>query len=115
DAVVTQRYVQALEHGLDRIRATGSRRALDNRLVLRMHAILLQDAPTRLRAGSYRNVQAWIGADRIEDASFVPAPPSAIPGCMAELERAMLQYAPQEDEPWELSVVAQVAIAHAQF
>ena len=115
DAAVTQRYVQALEHGLDRIRAVGSRRALDNRLVLHMHAILLQDAPAQLRPGSYRDIQAWIGSGRIEDASFVPAPPSAIPDCMEDLERAMLQYAPRDDEPWVLPVVAQVAIAHAQF
>jgi Fic family protein len=34
---------------------------------------------------------------------------------MDELERSMLQYSPQEDEQWELPIVAQIAIAHAQF
>lgn len=115
DATVTERYVQALDLGLGRVREIGARSALDERLVRDMHAVLMQDAPAQLRAGEYRDIQVWIGSDRIEDAVFVPAPPDRIAGCMDELAQSMLQYAPREDEPWQIPVVAQIAIAHAQF
>ncbi len=115
DAVVTVRYVEALEHGLATLRRAGTRRSLDSELVRSMHATLMQDAPAWVRAGEYRNKQAWIGSGRIEEATFVPAPPSRVAACMAELEASMLQYEPHEEEPWALAVVAQVAIAHAQF
>lgn len=115
DAVVTERYVLALEQGLAALRHAGTRQALGARLLRTMHATLMQDAPPSLRAGDYRTTQAWIGTGRIEDATFVPAPPSHIAVCMDELEASMLQYAPREDESWVLPVVVQVAIAHAQF
>lgn len=115
DALVTERYVLALEQGLAALRRAGTRQALDASLLRAMHATLMQDAPVSLRAGDYRSTQAWIGTGRIEDASFVPAPPSHVASCMDELERSMLQYAPHDDESWVLPVVVQVAIAHAQF
>jgi Fic family protein len=115
DATVTERYVQALDLGLARVRAPGTRSALDTRLVTDMHAVLMQDAPEHVRAGMYRDSQVWIGNGRIEDAVFVPAPADRIAGCMGELEQSMLQYAPREDEPWQIPVVAQIALAHAQF
>lgn len=115
DATVTERYVQALDHGLSAVRLAGSRTALDLDLVRSMHAILMQDAPGPVGRGRYRDIQAWIGSGRIEDATFVPAPPSHIAACMQELESSMLQYTPQEEEQWVLSPVAQIAIAHAQF
>lgn len=115
DALVTGRYVQALEQGLAAIRGAGARHALDTALLRAMHATLMQDAPAPLRAGEYRAAQAWIGNGRIEDATFVPTPPSHIAACMDELETAMLQYTPRDDEQWTLPLVAQLAIAHAQF
>lgn len=115
DATVTGRYVQALELGLSAVRQAGSRRALDLDLVRSMHRTLMQDSPQGAAPGQFRDIQAWIGSGRIEDAAFVPAPPSHVPACMQELEASMLQYAPREDEQWSLSPVAQIAIAHAQF
>lgn len=115
DATVTERYVQALDLGLGRVREIGTRSALDSRLVKGMHALLMQDAPAHVRAGEYRNTQVWIGSGRIEDAVFVPAPPDRIAECMDDLEQSMLQYSSREDEPWRIPVVAQIAIAHAQF
>ncbi len=115
DAKVTERYVQALDLGLAAVRRAGARRALDLDLVRAMHRTLMQDAPAAVRPGQFRDIQAWIGSGRIEDATFVPAPPSRIAACMEELEASMLQYAPREGEPWILSLVAQIAIAHAQF
>ncbi len=116
DAAITERYVQALEHGLRSIRSANARSAIDTGLVKAMHAILMQDAPSHVLAGRYRINQVWIGSgQRIEDATFVPAPPARIAECMEELAQSMLQYTPRNDEPWRLPVVAQIAIAHAQF
>jgi Fic family protein len=115
DVRVTERYVTALQHGLDSVRADG-RRALTLALIDEMHAILMQDDDDAHPGGAYREHQAWIGsAARIEDATFVPAPPAEIAGCMTEMAASILQYAPREDEQTALSVLAQLAIAHAQF
>lgn len=115
DATVTERYVQALEHGLSTLRAAGTRSALDTALVKGMHGLLMQDSPAAVRAGEYRLDQAWIGSGRIEDATFVPAPPDRIAECMQELQESMLRYQQRDDEQWQLPLVAQLAIAHAQF
>jgi len=115
DVRVTERYVTALQHGLDRVRIDG-RRALTLELINELHAILMQDDDVAHPGGAYRGHQAWIGsAARIEDATFVPAPPAEIAGCMTEMAASILQYAPREEEQTTLSVLAQLAIAHAQF
>src|SRR3546814_7441643 len=76
----------------------------------------MQDEVGRFPVGAYRTDQVWIGAShRIEDATFVPAPPARIQGCMDEMAASILQYAPRSDEQGELSLVAQLAIAHPQF
>lgn len=116
DVQVTERYVQALHHGLAAVRATqGGRTAITLKLIDELHAILMQDAPDGFPKGRYRENQVWIGSGRIEDASFVPAPPAYLLDRMQEFELSMLQYARREDEQGELSVLAQIAIAHAQF
>jgi len=115
DVKVTERYVIALQHGLARIRAEG-RAALDLRLIHELHERLMQDDAAHFPVGAYRTEQVWIGPTlRIEDATFVPAPPEQVPGCMEEMATSILQYASREDEQGELTLVAQIAIAHAQF
>ncbi|MBT2767259.1 Fic family protein [Stenotrophomonas sp. ISL-67] len=116
DVLVTERYVQALQYGLDAVRKRG-RSALSLALVNQLHAMLMQDAPDDFPKGAYRNEQAIIGAlgSRPEDARFIPSPPDRIGAAMQELERSMLQYRAGEEEQSELIVVAQLAIAHAQF
>lgn len=116
DVLVTERYVQALQHGLDAVRK-GGRAALTLELVNQLHAMLMQDAPDDFPKGVYRKEQAIIGAlgSRPEDARFIPSPPDRIEAAMQELERSMLQYERQEEEQGELIVIAQLAIAHAQF
>lgn len=115
DVTVTERYVEALQHGLERIRVRG-RGALDLALIHELHALLMQDESTRFPVGAFREDQVWIGsAPRIEDAAFVPAPPAQVQGCMEEMAASILQYAPREDEQTVLSILAQLAIAHAQF
>lgn len=115
DVKVTERYVAALQHGLARIR-TGGRRALDLQLIHEMHALLMQDDAGRFPIGAYRTTQAWIGpSERIEDATFVPAPPGEVQVCMEEMAASILQYLPRDDEQTELTLMAQLAVAHAQF
>ncbi|HXP02163.1 MAG TPA: Fic/DOC family N-terminal domain-containing protein [Luteibacter sp.] len=114
DAKITERYVVALKEGLDSLQQSG-RDGLSIATVKRLHAVLMQDATDRLRAGEWRDTQAWIGAGRIEDATFVPPPPSYIDACMQELEHSMLRYERSDDEHFEISVIARLAITHAQF
>ncbi len=115
DVRVTERYVTALQHGLDRVRANG-RLGLSLALLNELHSILMQDDDTGHPRGAYRVDQAWIGSTlRIEDATFVPAPPADIAGCMDEMAVSILQYEPRDDDQASLSLLAQMAIAHAQF
>ncbi|HEV2700759.1 MAG TPA: Fic/DOC family N-terminal domain-containing protein [Steroidobacteraceae bacterium] len=115
DVRVIERYVAALQVGLERIRK-GGRAALDLGLINELHAVLMQDEVIKCSTGAYREEQVWIGpTKRIEDASFVPAPPGQVAGCMQEMAASILQYTPREDEPATLTLLAQLAIAHAQF
>lgn len=114
DVKTTERYVTALQHGLDRVRA-GGRAAIDLRLIHELHAELMRDEAGVFPVGAYRTEQVWIGSGRIEDARFVPAPPGHVQDCMEEFAASSLQYAPRDDEPWTLALIPQLAIAHAQF
>jgi Fic family protein len=114
DARVTERYVVALKDGLDSLRRPHAP-GLTLEVVKRLHGLLMKDSQPHIRPGEWRDTQAWIGAGRIEDATFVPPPPAYIEGCMRELESSMLRYERNEDEHFELSIVARLAIAHAQF
>ena len=115
DVRITERYVAALQHGLERVRV-GGRAVLDLALIHELHALLMQDEETHFPVGAYRETQVWIGPTlRIEDATFVPAPPARVKGCMDGMSASILKYAPREDEQTVLTILAQLAIAHAQF
>jgi Fic family protein len=115
DVRITERYVAALQHGIERVRV-GGRAMLDLALIHELHTLLMQDEATHFPVGAYREDQVWIGPTlRIEDATFVPAPPARVKGCMDEMAASILKYAPREEEQTVLTVLAQLAIAHAQF
>ncbi len=115
DVTITERYVAALQYGLERVRV-GGRAVLDLALIHELHAMLMQDEATHFPVGAYREDQVWIGSTpRIEDATFVPAPPARVTGCMEEMASSILRYTPRADEQMVLTVPAQLAIAHAQF
>jgi Fic family protein len=115
DVRITERYVAALQHGLERVRV-GGRAVLDLALIHELHTLLMQDEATHFPVGAYRETQVWIGPTRrIEDATFMPAPPAQLKGCMEEMAASILQYAPRDDEQTMLAILAQLAIAHAQF
>jgi len=78
--------------------------------VLDAHRVLMLDDPTeRVYAGRLRDVQNWIGGSdhSPRNALFVPPPPETVADSMSDL----VAFANRDDMP----VLAQAAIAHAQF
>lgn len=88
DVRITERYVDALAHGLERVRV-GGRDALDLDLIHELHAMLMQDEVTRFPVGAYRETRDCrgpAGAGRALEAGtsrlpdrFGHAPPAALP------------------------------------
>lgn len=116
DARITHNYVTALDIGLTAVRGPAGRQALTVALLQEMHRALMTGTDYADTPGSLRRQQNWIGAGaRIEDATFVPPPPAAVAQCLAELADSMLRYEPRDEEAQQLSLVMQLAIAHAQF
>ena len=83
---------------------------LDADALLAAHRTLMSDDPAESRyAGRWRDVQNWIGGSdhSPRDALYVPPPPDAVSMCVDDL----ITFANRDDE----SVLAQAAVAHAQF
>ena len=114
DVHVTLRYVEALEYGQNTVQARG-RAPISLSLLHQLHQILMQDGRPDGLKGTYRRVQTWLGTGPIENAVFVPAPPDSIEASMRDLEQGILQAGTIEGEETELSLIAKLAIAHAQF
>lgn len=104
DVREVSRYVDAMNHGLERI-AGGF--PLTNRLLREMHGILLAEGRgAQKQPGEFRRSQNWIGGSRPGNAAFVPPPPTHLAGCLANLE----QYLHHPTNP-----VVKAALAHLQF
>lgn len=100
-------YVAALNHGLQRLQDDFP---LSNRLVREIHGVLLSHGRgSEKTPGEFRRSQNWIGGTRPGNAVFVPPPHTAVPDCMAELER----FLHSEDDG--LPVLLRTGIAHVQF
>ena len=107
DVVEVSNYVAALEHGLRRLREGFP---LSNRLIREIHGILLSRGRGSTKApGEFRRSQNWIGGSRPGNAAFVPPPHTAVPDCMAALERFL--HATEDGIP----VLIRAALAHVQF
>ena len=107
DVVEVSNYVAALEHGLARLRAGFP---LSNRLIREIHGVLLSRGRGSAKdPGEFRRSQNWIGGTRPGDAAFVPPPHTAVPDCMAALER----FLHSADDG--LPAVVRAALAHVQF
>jgi Fic family protein len=107
DVVEVSNYVAALEHGLVRLRGG---LPLSNRLIREIHGVLLSRGRGSERdPGEFRHSQNWIGGSRPGNAIFVPPPHTAVPDCMAALER----FLHAEDDG--LSVLVRAGLAHVQF
>ena len=100
-------YVAALDHGLNRLREEFP---LSNRLLREIHGVLLSSGRGSAQMpGEFRRSQNWIGGSRPGNAAFVPPPHTAVPDCMAALER----FLHAEDDG--LSVLLRSGLAHVQF
>ena len=100
-------YVAALHYGLSRLRENFP---LSNRLLREIHGVLLsRGRGSDQLPGEFRRLQNWIGGSRPGNAAFVPPPHTAVPDCMAALER----FLHAEDDG--LSVLLRAGLAHVQF
>ena len=107
DVVEVSNYVAALDHGLTRLRAGFP---LSNRLIREIHEVLLSRGRGSGKSpGEFRRSQNWIGGTRPGNAVFVPPPHTAVPDCMAALER----FLHAEDDG--LPVLVRAGLAHVQF
>jgi Fic family protein len=107
DVAEVSHYVAALEHGLARLRGGFP---LSNRLIREIHQVLLSTGRGSGKdPGEFRRSQNWIGGTRPGNAAFVPPPHTAVPECMASLERFL--HARDDGLP----VLVRAALAHVQF
>jgi Fic family protein len=104
DVTEVSRYVEAMTHGLQRLR---NGFPLSNRLLREMHEILLATGHGAQKTpGEFRQSQNWIGGTRPGNAAFVPPPPQDVQHCMGELEKFL-----HSDTP----ALVKAALAHLQF
>ena len=107
DVVEVSNYVAALEHGL-RLLSEGLPPSI--RLLREIHRVLLSTGRGSSKMpGDFRRSQNWIGGTRPGNAIFVPPPHTAIPDCMASLERFL------NAEYDGLPQLLHAALAHVQF
>lgn len=107
DVVEVSNCVGALDHGLARLREGFP---LSNRLIREIHGVLLSRGRGGGKdPGEFRRSQNWIGGSRPGKAAFVPPPHTAVPDCMAALERFL--HATDDGLP----VLVRAGLAHVQF
>ena len=99
-------YVTALEYGLERLDTL----PLSLRLVREMHERLMRGVRCDVATpGEFRRSQNWIGPPgcTLNDATYVPPPPSELMACLAAWERFLHDDA--------LPPLVHAALAHSQF
>ena len=107
DVVEVSNYVAALDHGIARLREDFP---LSNRLIREIHGVLLaRGRGSDKDPGEFRRSQNWIGGTRPGNARFVPPPHTAVPDCMAEIERFL--HADDDGLP----LLVRAGLAHVQF
>jgi Fic family protein len=107
DVVEVSNYVEALDHGIARLRAGFP---LSNRLIREIHGVLLsRGRGADKEPGEFRRSQNWIGGTRPGNAHFVPPPHTLVPDCMGQLERFL------HEESSDLPVIVRAGLAHVQF
>lgn len=100
-------YVRAMNHGLKRL----TELPVSVRLIREIHAELVRGARGgKLEPGELRRSQNWIGPEgaTLQEATFVPPPPEAVPGALSDLERFLHGES-------SLPPLVKIAMAHAQF
>jgi Fic family protein len=100
-------YVRAMNHGLSRL----PKLPVSVRLIREIHRELLRELRgSHLEPGELRRSQNWIGPGgcALAEATFVPPPPSEVPGALGALET----FLHQDDR---LPLLVKIGLAHAQF
>ena len=109
DVVEVSSYVEALNHGLQRL-ADGF--PLSSRLLREIHGVLLaRGRGAHCQPGEFRRSQNWIGGTRPGNASFVPPPPGDVGNCIADLEA----FIHNEHSEQTLPPLIKAGLAHVQF
>jgi Fic family protein len=107
DVQEVSRYVEAMNHGLKRLRGDFP---LSLRLIREVHKILLKTGRGSSKApGEFRTTQNWIGGSRPGKARFVPPPANRVMECMGWLEKFL------HDDPVKTPLLIKAALAHVQF
>jgi Fic family protein len=102
------RYVDALQHGIERIRS--GKLPLSLRLLREIHKVLMKGGRGGVQApGEFRRTQNWVGGTRPGNARYVPPPPHEMLAALDNLERFM------HDEKGVTPPVTKAGLAHAQF
>ncbi len=107
DVQEVSNYVQAMNHGLARLRDGFP---LSLRLIREIHEILLSGVRgSQKQPGEFRRSQNWIGGSRPGNASFVPPPPELLMECLHSFENFL-----HEDRP-DLPLLIKAGLLHVQF
>lgn len=112
DADQTLNSLRAYMLGAARVRE-GGYRALDTQLICTLHSQLMS-GEARAVPGEFRTIQNFIGGLKLEQARFIPPPPSEVPRLMADLDR-VIRYEPDAESHCRVDVLPRALIAHAQF
>lgn len=100
-------YVNAMNYGLERLRTL----PISVRLIREIHKRLLAGVRgAHRRPGELRTTQNWIGPGgcTLNEATFVPPPPSEVPKALGDLERFL-----HEDQ--RIPFLIKTGLVHAQF
>lgn len=107
DVVEVSSYVEAMNHGLQRLSGGFP---FSNRLVREMHGILLSKGRGRDKdPGEFRRSQNWIQGTRPGNAFYVPPPPDRVAQAMGDWERYL------HDIPEKTPALIKAALMHVQF
>ncbi len=107
DVLEVHNYVNAIEHGLNRLK----QKPLTLNLIRELHEMLMHGVRGQERTpGEFRTRQNWIGPDQcpIEDAKFVPPPPEELMRCLSGFETYLHAAS-------ELPPLVRLAFIHYQF
>jgi len=76
-----QNYITAVREATQALKTS----RLSNQLLCNAHKTLMQDMCKN--PGEWREIQNWIGGSSLENAKFIPPPPTEIPRLMSDLEK----------------------------
>jgi Fic family protein len=101
-----QNYVEAMNHSISKLKTI----PVSTRLLKESHKILLKGVRGEQKTpGEFRTSQNWIGGSTINDAVFVPPPPTEVNELMGDLENFL------HNENINVPSLIKAAIGHYQF